>query len=282
MANVANGARCRSAMLVLPSNQPRDFQPCYGYSMTTHVLSQIDGSQINGTAVRRPNRPAVLADDWLYRYVPVPPVGRDEDGFLVEDGMSQTPDHMTQTSCWHYALRRHLPTAKVFSDLALHYDPNDNNKTLVPDLLVALRASAQAGQRGYRLPEEPVPDLIIEMLSKTTSQNDVGPKRATYEFLGIREYWLFDPKGFRLSTPLVGERLRADRYREIAANAAGWRRSEVLGLDLHVRDGELRFRDPVTGEDLSTYDEAKDRAEAEKKRADAAERELALLRRRLG
>ena len=40
--------------------------------------------------------------------------------------------------------------------------------------------------------------------------------------------------------------------------------------ELHVRDGRLRFRDPATGEDLRTLDEAEDRADSEKRRSDAA------------
>ena len=61
------------------------------------------------------------------------------------------------------------------------------------------------------------------------------------------------------------------------ADAAGRLRSEVLGLDLHlhVRAGELRFRDPATGEDLRYADESEDGRVAEKNRADAAERERA-------
>ena len=39
-------------------------------------------------------------------------------------------------------------------------------------------------------------------------------------------------------------------------------------LDLHVHDGELRFRDPATGENLRTYDQAEERGDAEKARAD--------------
>ena len=165
----------------------------------------------------------------------------------------------------------------------------------MPDLFVALRTPRRAGRRFYKLWEEPVPELVIEMLSKTTSGADVGPKRATYEHLGVREYWLFDPHGFQLSAPLAGNRLVAGRYRPIAADAAGRLSSEVLGLDLHVCAGELRFRDPATGEDLRTLGEAeergdaekeradaeKGRADAEKSRADAVERELARLRLRL-
>ena len=276
---------------------------------------------INSEPASLPGRPAALPDDGLYRYVPVPPVYRDEDGYPIEDGMSQTINHQAQTSHWRMALQRHCRTATVASDLTMPYERGDTTKVLVPDLFVALRAERLRDRRSYRLWENPLPELVMEMLSDTTAEADVGSKRNTYEYLGIREYWLFDPEGFELATPLVGYRLRDRRYRPIEAAGAGRLHSEVLGLDLHVRDGELRFRDPATGENLSTYDEAEDRRvaaklradeekrraekhradaakekrraekyradaaekarEAEKRRADAAERELARLRSRL-
>ena len=112
----------------------------------------------------------------------------------------------------------------------------------------------------------------MEMLSGSTSEKDVGSKPDTYAYLGVGEYWLFDPTGHQLATSLVGYRLRAGRYRKIAANAAGRLPSRVLRLELHVRDGELRFRDPVTDEDLRTLGESEsERALAESERA-AAER----------
>ena len=236
-------------------------------------------SEVNGEPVRRPRRPALVPDDRLYRYVPVPPVYRDEEGYPVEDGMSQTINHQAQTAHWRGSLQRHCPTATVASDLTMPYKCGDTTKVLVPDLLVALRAERRPDRRSYRLWENPLPDLVIEMLSKSTADADVGSKRDTYEHLGIREYWLFDPAGFELSTPLVGYRLRRGRYRRIDANADGRLPSKVLGLELHVRAGELRFRDPATGKDLRTLDEAEDRAQAadreraaEKHRADVAER----------
>ena len=252
--------------------------------MKTQPLSQINGEP-GGEPVRRP---PVATDDGLYRYVPVPPVYRDEDGYLLEDGMSQTDEHLSQTSLWYHALKRRLPNATVCSDLPLHYRRGDTSRTLVPDLFVALRAPRQERRRFYKLWEDPVPELVIEMLSETTSDADVGSKCATYEHLGVCEYWLFDPEGFELPVPLAGNRLHTGRYHPIAADAAGRLPSEVLGLDLHVYAGELRFRDPATGEDLRTYDEAERRADAAelarataKTRADAAERELARLRLRL-
>ena len=226
-------------------------------------------SQINGEPVRHRRRPDVTPDDGLYCYVPVPPVYRDEDGYLLEDGMSQNDGHLSQTTFWYEALKLRLPGATVCSDLPLHYELGDTDKTVVPDLFVALRAPRLDGRTSYKLWEHPLPELVIEMLSKSTSKADVGSKRHTYEHLGVMEYWLFDPEGFRLPKPLRGYRLRAGRYQPIAADAAGRMSSAVLGLDLHVRDGELRFRDPATGEDLNTYVEVHHGRAVEKRRADA-------------
>lgn len=39
------------------------------------------------------------------------------------------------------------------------------------------------------------PDLIIEVLSSSTSSRDHITKRALYERVGVKEYWLVDPDG---------------------------------------------------------------------------------------
>ena len=242
-------------------------QPWYGSSMKAQHRSEI-----NGEPVRRPARPARPPDAGLYRYVPVPPVYRDEDGYLVEDGMSQNYTHQRQTAFWCIALRRYLPaTATVCTDLPLHYRLDDMDAALVPDLFVALQAPPREGRRSYKLWLEPLPELAMELLSKSTSQVDVRSKLRTYAYIGVREYWLFDPNGIELPTPLAGYQLREGRYQRIAADPAGRLRSEVLGLDLHVHAGELQFRDPETGKDLRTYDEAEDERLAAERRADAAE-----------
>ena len=118
--------------------------------MKTQPLSHINGEP-GGKPIRRP---AVAADDGLYRYVPVPPVYRDEDGYLLEDGMSQTDEHLSQTSLWYHALKLRLPTATVCSDLPLHYRRGDTGSTLVPDLFVALRAPRRERRRSYKLWED--------------------------------------------------------------------------------------------------------------------------------
>ena len=227
-------------------------------------------SEINDELAHR-QAPPVHADDGLYRYVPVPPVYCDEDGYPVEDGMSQTIDHQRQTSHWCTALQYRFRNATVASDLTMPYERGDTTKVLVPDLFVALRAERRRDRTSYRLWENPLPDLVMEMLSEDTSEADVGSKWRTYEYLGVRECWLFDPEGLELSTPLVGHRLQGRRYRPVRANAAGRLPSRVLGLELHVQDGALRFRDPETGENLLTYDEVEDRRLAAKRRREEAE-----------
>ena len=248
------------------------------------MRAQPQPEDLDREPVRHPAWPA----DGLYRYVPVPPAYYDDDGYLVEDGMTYADSHSGQTAYWHYALKRRLPTATVCRDLAVHYREGDRNAAVVPDLFVALRAPPLEERTHYQLWRYPLPELVIEMLSKSTWKEDVGLKRYTYEYLGVHECWLFDPEGWALSTPLTGYRLRDGRYRPITADAAGAFWSRVLGMALHVLAGDLRFRDPATGENLGTYEESMNRAEAAERewaalraRADAAERELARLRLRL-
>ena len=246
--------------------------------------------EVDGEPVRGPTPP-----DGLYRYQPMPPAYRDADGYLVEDSMGRSDRHMCETSLWYHALTVRLPAATVCSNLFLHYRQGDRGATLVPDLFVALGVPPIEARDNYKLWQDPVPDLAMEMLADAATANDACSKRATYERLGVRECWLFDPSGIKLAAPLAGYRLWEGRYRPIDPDAAGRRWSKVLKLALHVRTGELRFRDPATGENLRTYSESvrgyaaeKNRADAEerrwaveKARADAAERELARLRLRL-
>ena len=251
--------------------------------MKAQRQSEINGERLPQSAVgvRGRTRLAAEYDDGLYRYVPVPPVYRDADGYPIEDGMSQNENHQEQTAHWCYALKRHLPTATVCSDLPVHYRRGDRNRAIVPDLFVALRAPRLGSRPSYKLWENPVPDLAMEMLSPSNWEEDVGPKLRTYEHLGVRECWLFDPDGHSEDAALIGYRLHGERYRRIAKNAVGRLPSEVLGLELRMDDGRLRFHDPATGEDLKTFDEEADGRAAAEQRATAAERELARLRLRL-
>ena len=126
----------------------------------------------------------------------------------------------------------------------------------------------------YKLWEEPkAPDFVLEVASKSTWAEDVGRRHALYAALGVREYWLFDPKEEYFDPSLRGLVLRRGVYRELPApveNGARTIRSGVLGLDLCAEGGTLRFWDPVAGEFLKNHsEERKARTEATRERDEA-------------
>jgi Uma2 family endonuclease len=50
-----------------------------------------------------------------------------------------------------------------------------------------------------------VPDLVVEILSKTTASRDRGEKKAIYANNGVRELWLVDPRARTLQVFRQGE-----------------------------------------------------------------------------
>ena len=126
------------------------------------------------------------------------------------------------------------------------------------------------------------PDLVFEVGSRSTGRNDYTEKRETYADYGVGEYWRFDHSGGEYhDAPLVGDRLGDEGVYEpieivVEPDGRHWGYSEVLGLEFWwVRDespgwnkGELRFRDPVSGEFLRTYEETQEAMELAEARAD--------------
>ena len=74
-----------------------------------------------------------------------------------------------------------------FAPLDVVFSQHD---VVVPDLLVVLNENAgvlrDAGVAG-------APDLVVEILSPSTSKRDLTLKRKLYESTGVPEYWIVDP-----------------------------------------------------------------------------------------
>ena len=154
---------------------------------------------------------------------------------------------------------RDRPDVYVSGDLLIYYEEGSPRKSVAPDIFIVFGV-ANKKRNVYKLWEEPkVPDFVLEVASETTWEQDLGRKRALYAELGVREYWLFDPKDEYFDPPLQGLVLRERAYRALPAlveNGARTIRSEVLSLDLRAESGKLRFRDLATGQYLKSHAEA--------------------------
>jgi putative restriction endonuclease len=118
------------------------------------------------------------------------------------------------------------------------------------------------------------PDVVIELTSSSTRDEDVKDKFTLYErTLGVLEYFLFDPMGDYLDPPLRGYRLRQGSYRPIRA-VKGRLPSRVLALHMERVGKGLRLFDPAQGELLPTSQERIESADAELERAKAENERL--------
>ena len=175
----------------------------------------------------------------------------------------------------------------VSADLLIYYEEGNPRVSVAPDVFVVFGVEDRM-RRNYKVWEEgKAPDFVLETASPSTWREDVGPKRKTYAQLGVREYFLFDPTGEHYTPRLQGFRLVDGAYERLTAVESIDRTlilpSEVLGLELRAKaGGEMRFHDPVTGEDLLSHDEQDAARRAASARAEAAEARLVELEARPG
>ena len=175
--------------------------------------------------------------------------------------LMETDPHADSIVDMRYQLKTHFEARQdvyVAGSMALYYREGDPSAMLAPDLFVVLGVEKKE-RRSYMLWEEGgvVPAFVVEVASQSTSRLDATSKRATYERMGVREYWRFDPLGELIREGLVGWRLAGGSYEQVRAGRAGsWQRSEVLGLELRAEGSLLRFWDPQQGRALATHSES--------------------------
>ena len=160
----------------------------------------------------------------------------------------------------------------------LYYREGDPQTKVAPDIFVVIGAP-NYDRDTYRLWDEPKgPDFVLEITSRTTRNEDQGRKRDLYCSLAVTEYWQYDPTSDYLEPQLQGLRLSAGEYRRLPdrklADGTLALTSAVLGLELRATRGGLRFHDPVTGEDLLTFTEMRERWERARPARNEAETRL--------
>jgi Uma2 family endonuclease len=83
----------------------------------------------------------------------------------------------------------------------------DEEKNAVqPDLVVVLNDNLKIIDRRGHI--HGVPDLLIEILSKTNQYHDLIRKKDLYERFGVKEYWIIDPE----SKQSFGFEIKNGRY----------------------------------------------------------------------
>ncbi|MEM8544930.1 MAG: Uma2 family endonuclease [Cyanobacteria bacterium P01_H01_bin.119] len=170
------------------------------------------------------------------------------------------------------------PDIYVSGNVLIYYEEGNPKASTAPDVFVVF--NRPKGKRtSYKLWQEDnqPPSFVLEITSKSTLSEDQGTKRGLYAFLGIAEYFQYDPSADYLDPPLQGYRLVDGNYLPLPATPLADRglsiHSEILGLALHLEQGELRFYNLKTGEKLLSHAEseaARQTAEAARQTAEVA------------
>lgn len=154
--------------------------------------------------------------------------------------------------------------ATVLANQFLYYAQGFPKLRVAPDVMVIFNV-APGGRDNYKIWEEKqVPSVIFEITSEGTREKDTGYKKTLYEQLGVKEYWLFDPKGEWIEQKLKGYRLHKEVYEEITDKI-----SEPLQLRLEVESELIAFYREDTAEKLLAPSEL---AQALKQTEEKAER----------
>ncbi len=149
----------------------------------------------------------------------------------------------------------------VSANSFVYYEEGNKAAVVAPDIY-AVFGVRKRKRDNYKVWQEGgiAPQFVLEITSATTQDVDQGTKPETYRSLGVKEYFQYDPSGDYLNPILQGVRLVNNQYEPIPVNNIAfdtlWLYSEVLGLELHLVSGELRFRNPQTGEFLKTYQQS--------------------------
>ncbi len=157
------------------------------------------------------------------------------------------------------------PDVYVSGDLFVHYLAHAVSGMpvrgqIAPDVLAVFDVDDRVRDSYVVWREGKPPDFVMEISSNRSWRRDRTEKRTIYEAMGVREYFIYDPREKYQAPRLVGLRLEHGRYEEIPVgilpNGERGTPSATLGLSAHVDgDGRLRWYDPASGAYLRTYRE---------------------------
>jgi Uma2 family endonuclease len=137
------------------------------------------------------------------------------------------------------------PDVYVSGDLFIYYEKGDPQVRVAPDVFVVFGVSKADRPSYFVWKEGKGPDFVLEITSRSTVSVDQGAKRGIYAYLGVTEYFQYDPTGDYLRPSLRGLRLSGENYTPISstmtADGGIIVPSRVLGLELRLDESGLRF-----------------------------------------
>ena len=173
-------------------------------------------------------------------------------------------------------------------NLTIYYSPSQKKSEYFrgPDFFVVL-GTEKKDRKSWVVWQEDgkYPNLIVEILSSSTTAVDKGLKKQVYQdTFRTPDYFWFDP----VTMELQGFHLVDGKYQEMQITTDGRLWSQQLELYLGVYEGKLRFFTTenqliLSSEELAEQErlraeQAEERAEQAEERAERAEQEIARLR----
>lgn len=143
----------------------------------------------------------------------------------------------------------------VSGNIMFYYVEGDSTQVISPDVMVCF-GIPKGNRTSYKTWEENdvIPSVVIELSSRGTWRKDFIEKKALYEMLGVKEYYIFNPLEPKTAPAFTAYELENGGFEtvKIENNRV---KSEVLGLELVVEGKNLRLFNPETKEFLKTTEE---------------------------
>ena len=169
--------------------------------------------------------------------------------------MAETDFHAKLLTDLRFALEMFFAEREdvyVTGNIMFYYAEGEPKEVISPDVMVCF-GIPKGNRRSYKTWEENdvVPSVIIEISSRGTWKKDRVEKHLLYEMLGVKEYFIFNPLDLKLEFPFQAFRLKNGEF--VSVKIENQRvKSEVLKLDLVIKDNTLRLYNPKTNEFLKT------------------------------
>jgi Uma2 family endonuclease len=170
----------------------------------------------------------------------------------LEKEMGETAYHYKLIFLLFGLLEQHFSeenNAVIAANMMVYYDKGNVKKWLAPDIFVCFGVDNKL-RRVFKTFEEGVfPQVVFEIASDSTFENDLGGKRLKYASLGVEEYYLLDPEREYLPSPIMA--FRRENGRLVSVNIDNNRvLSPLLKLEIVDNGKSFRLFDPKTKEFL--------------------------------